>query len=114
MSGMTINRITFGLATSFGDDLTVCPAGQQLWLISKVVVEPWAVDGDDARMRLLGVRQFEGVSAWVHEVPVWRLSGQDQQPLTTVSMLPMLPTFTGPQKASKDSKLATWRQRVAG
>lgn len=64
MSGMTINRITFGLATSFGDDLTVCPAGQQLWLISKVVVEPWAVDEDDARMRLLGVRQFEGVSAW--------------------------------------------------
>lgn len=62
MCSIDINRITFGLATKFGDDLTVCPAGRYLWLISKEVVEPWAVEGDDARMRLLGVRQFDGVS----------------------------------------------------
>lgn len=63
MCSIDINRITFGLATRFGDDLTVCPAGQQLWLINKEVVEPWTVEGDDAHMRLLGVRQFDGVSA---------------------------------------------------
>lgn len=69
MCSIDINRITFGLATRFGDDLTVCPAGQQLWLISKDIVEPWTVEGDDARMRLLGVRQFDGVS--VLKESVW-------------------------------------------
>lgn len=73
MCSIDINRITFGLATRFGDDLTVCPAGQQLWLISKDIVKPWTVEGDDIRMRLLGVRQFDGVSQR-------GLSGQGQLP----------------------------------
>jgi hypothetical protein len=62
MCSIDINRITFGLATKFGNDLTVCPAGRLLWLISKEVVEPWEVEGQDACMKLLGIRKFDAVS----------------------------------------------------
>lgn len=91
MCSIDINRITFGLATKFGDDLTVCPAGRYLWLISKEVVVPWAVEGDDVRMRLLGVRQFDGVSVLRCFRPVWTgLSGQGIRLLTIPAFAKML------------------------